>query len=190
MVDYQDSFSRTDTDLGRTSLEVHHIPTGDAKPVRLPPRRAPMHMQGDLDQQIAQMKACGIVEECTSPWAFPLVVVNKKDGKKRICVDYRKLNDLTTPDGHALPRLDDSLDQLKGATVYSTLDMTMGCHQVIVAPKDRDKTAFVDGRGNHLRYVTMPFGLNNAPATFQRLMEKVLAGLVWDCVVVYLDDVQ
>merc|ERR1711893_81089 len=189
MVDYQDSFSKTDTDLGRTSLEVHHIPTGDAKPVRLPPRRAPMHMQGDLDQQIAQMMACGIVEKCTSPWAFPLVIFPKKDGRKRICVDYRKLNDLTMPDGHALPRLDDSLDQLRGAVIYSTLDMTMGYHQVMVAEEDRDKTAFVDGRGHHLRYVTMPFGLNNAPATFQRLMEKVLDGLVWDYVVVYLDDV-
>merc|ERR1711893_274924 len=129
------------------------------------------------------------MEDCTSPWAAPLVIVPKKDGRKRICVDYRKLNELTVPDGHALPRLDDSLDQLKGAIVYSTLDMTMGYHQVLVAEEDRDKTAFVDGRGNHLRYVTMPFGLNNAPATFQRLMEKVLAGLVWDFVVVYLDDV-
>merc|ERR1711893_440550 len=147
LVEYQDSFSKSDTDLGRTALEVHRIPTGDAKPVRLPPRRAPIHLQGDAATNIDQLKACGAVEECKSPWAFPLVVVNKKDGKKRICVDYRKLNDLTTPDGHALPRLDDSLDQLKGATVYSTLDMTMGYHQVLVAEED-----------------------NNAPATFQRLM--------------------
>merc|ERR1711893_141413 len=147
LVDHESSFSKSDTDLGRTALEVHRIPTGDAKPVRLPPRRAPMHLRRDVGTQIDQLKACGCVEECTSPWAFPLVLVNKKDGKKRICVDYRKLNDLTTPDGHALPRLDDSLDQLKGATVYSTLDMTMGYHQVLVAEED-----------------------NNAPATFQRLM--------------------
>merc|ERR1711893_445229 len=189
MIEYQDSFSKHDMDLGRTTLEVHRIPTGDAKPVRLPPRRAPMHMQGDVSTQIEQLIACGAVEDCTSPWAFPLVIVSKKDGRKRICVDYRKLNDLTVPDGHALPRLDDSLDQLRGATVYSTLDMTMGYHQVLVAEEDRDKTAFVDGRGHHLRYVTMPFGLNNAPATFQRLMEKVLKGLIYKFVVVYLDDV-
>ena len=76
-----------------------------------------------------------------------------------------------------------------GATVFSTLDMTSGYHQVEVAEEDRDKTAFVTGRGHHLRYVTMPFGLCNAPSTFQRLMERVLEGLVWKSVVVYLDDV-
>merc|ERR1711893_344723 len=189
MIEYQDSFSKHDMDLGRTTLEVHRIPTGDAKPVRLPPRRAPMHLTGDLAEQIEQLKAADCVEDCKSNWAFPLVIVPKPDGRKRICVDYRKLNALTVPDGHALPRLDDCLDQLRGAKVYSTLDMTMGYHQVIVAEEDRDKTAFVDGRGHHLRYVTMPFGLNNAPATFQRLMEKMLDGLVYQFVVVYLDDV-
>ena len=186
---YQDIFSQSDTDIGRTKLEIHRIPTGDATPIRLPPRRAPMHLRSDIQEQILKMKEQGIVEDCTSSWAFPLVIVKKKDGSNRICVDYRALNQVTVKDGHPLPRLDDSLDALAQATIYTTLDMTSGYHQVEVAPEDRDKTAFVDGRGHHLRYVTMPFGLCNAPSTFQRLMEKVLDGMVFDMVVVYLDDV-
>ena len=189
MVSYQDTFSKNDQDIGRTKLEVHHIPTGSAKPVRLPPRRAPMHLRDDIERQVQTMMQQGIVEECSSPWAAPLVIVKKKDGSNRICVDYRALNDVTEKDGHPIPRIGDSLDALTGATVFSTLDMTSGYHQVEVAEADRDKTAFVTGRGHHLRYVTMPFGLCNAPSTFQRLMERVLQGLVWKTVVVYLDDV-
>merc|ERR1711893_475738 len=122
-------------------------------------------------------------------FASPVGITRKKDGSNRICVDYRSLNKATQKDGHPLPRIEDSLDALSEANVYSTLDMTSGYHQVEVAERDRDKTAFVDGRGHHLRYVTMPFGLCNAPSTFQRLMEKVLKGLIWKSVVVYLDDI-
>ena len=182
-------FSENDQDLGRTGLEVHHIPTGNARPIRLPPRRAPMHLRADIEQQVQAMLAQGIVEECTSPWAAPLVVVKKKDGSNRICVDYRALNDVTEKDGHPIPRIGDSIDALAGAAIFSTLDMTSGYHQVEVAEGDRDKTAFVTGRGHHLRFVTMPFGLCNAPSTFQRLMERVLQGLIWKNTVVYLDDV-
>ena len=182
-------FSKDDHDLGRTNLEVHQIPTGSARPIRLPPRRAPMHLRADIEQQVQDMIAQGVVEECSSPWAAPLVVVKKKDGSNRICVDYRALNEVTEKDGHPIPRVADSLDALAGAAVFSTLDMTSGYHQVEVAEEDRDKTAFVTGRGHHLRYVTMPFGLCNAPSTFQRLMERVLQGLVWKTAVVYLDDV-
>lgn len=182
-------FSKNDQDIGRTDLEVHRIPTGNARPIRLAPRRAPMHLRADIEAQVESMLAQGIVEECASPWAAPLVVVKKKDGSNRICVDYRALNKVTEMDGHPIPRIADSLDALAGATVFSTLDMTSGYHQVEVAAQDRDKTAFVTGRGHHLRFVTMPFGLCGAPSTFQRLMERVLQGLVWKSTVVYLDDV-
>ena len=187
--DFAHVFSRNDSDLGRTGLERHHIPTGDAIPIRLPPRRAPMHLREDIESQVQTLMAHGIVEPCSSSWAAPLVIVKKKDGSNRICVDYRALNNVTAKDGHPIPRIGDSLDALAGATVFSTLDMTSGYHQVEVAEEDRDKTAFVTGRGHHLRFVTMPFGLCGAPSTFQRLMEKVLDGLIWRTVVVYLDDV-
>ena len=186
---YQHVFSKTDTDLGRTGLEKHFIPTGDARPRRLPPRRAPIHMREVVDQQVQEMLDQGVVEPCYSPWAAPLVLVKKKDGSTRICVDYRALNEVTEKDGHPLPRIEDNLDALAGATVFTTLDLTSGYYQVEVAEEDRDKTAFVTGRGHHLRFVTMPFGLCNAPSTFQKLMERVLDGLQWRTVVIYLDDV-
>ena len=189
LIKYQTAFSRNDQDIGRTQLETHRIPTGDAAPVRQPPRRAPMHLRADIEAQIQSMLEQGIVEECASSWAAPIVIVKKKDGSNRICVDYRALNAVTEKDAHPLPRIEDSLDALAGSCVYSTLDMTSGYHQVEVAEADRDKTAFVTGMGHHLRYVTMPFGLCNAPSTFQRLMEKVLQGLLWRTAVVYLDDV-
>ena len=189
LTEFSHVFSKNDHDLGRTGLEVHHIPTGDARPIRLSPRRAPMHLRADIEHQVQEMLDQGIVEECTSSWSAPLVIVKKKDGSNRICVDFRALNEVTEKDGHPIPRIEDSLDALAGATIFSTLDMTSGYHQVEVAEADRDKTAFVTGRGHHLRFVTMPFGLCNAPSTFQRLMERVLQGLVWKTVVVYLDDV-
>ena len=163
---YGQNFSENDQDIGRTGLEVHQIPTGDATPIRLPPRRAPMHLRDSIEEQIRTVVEQGIVEACTSPWAAPLVIVKKKDGSNRICVDYRALNAVTEKDGHPLPRIEDSLDALADAVVYSTLDMTSGYHQVEVAEEDRDKTAFVTGRGHHLRYITMPFGLCNAPSMF------------------------
>ena len=100
---YPDIFSKSDTDIGRTKLEIHRIPTGNATPIRLPPRRAPMHLRDDIAEQIRQMKEQGIVEDCSSAWAFPLVIVKKKDGSNRICVDYRALNQVTVKDGHPLP---------------------------------------------------------------------------------------
>ena len=187
--EYQDVFSKTDEDIGKTGLEQHRIPTGDAKPIKLPPRRAPLHMQEEVDEQIQKMLDQGVVEKCQSPRAAPLVIIKKKDGSNRICVDYRRLNQLTLKDAYPLPRIEDNLDAVNGAVVYSTLDMTSGYYQVEMADEDKDKTAFVTGRGHHLRFTTMPFGLCNAPSTFQRLMEKVMSGLQWRTVVVYLDDV-
>ena len=186
---FEEIFSKGDHDLGRTKTEVHCIPTGDARPVRLPPRRVPEAHRRDVEEQIQQYLELGIAERCTSAWAAPLVIVRKKDGSNRICVDYRSLNAVTEKDAHPLPRIADSLDALRSASVYSSVDLTRAYHQVEVRPEDRDKTAFVTGQGHHLRFVTMPFGLCNAPGTFQRLMEKVLHGLLYRCVLVYLDDI-
>ena len=117
LVEFQQTFSRNDQDLGRTRLEVHRIPTGSAKPVRLPPRRAPMHLREEIEEQVQSMVRQGIAEECSSPWAAPLVIVPKKDGTHRICVDYRALNDVTEKDGHPIPMIGDSLDALWGNRV-------------------------------------------------------------------------
>ena len=142
-----------------------------------------------MEEQINRWIELGIVEDCESHWAAPLVIAQKKDGTNRICIDYRGLNAVTEKDAHPLPRIKDSLDALRGAQVYSSLDLLWAYNQVVIDPKDRDKTAFVTGRGHHLRFVTMPFGLCNAPSTFQRLMEKVLHGMIYKFVLVYLDDI-
>ena len=186
---HRETFSEGDHDLGRTRTEVHRIPTGDARPVRLPPRRVPLAYQPEVEEQIQQYVEMGIAEECVSPWAAPLVLVRGRDGSNRICIDYRGLNAVTKKDTHPLPKTAESLEALRSASVYSSLDLARAYHQVEVHPEDRDKTAFVTGRGHHLRFVTMPFGLCNAPGTFQRLMERVLCGLLGRCVLVYLDDI-
>ncbi|GFW36446.1 retrovirus-related Pol polyprotein from transposon 297 [Trichonephila clavipes] len=124
----------------------------------------------------------------SSPWASPIVLVRKKDGSTRFCVDYRKLNDVTKKDSYPLPRIDDTLINLSGHKWFSTLDLKSGYWQVEIHPEDREKTAFTSGQGLW-QFKVMPFGLCNAPATFERLMETVLKGLTFEACLIYLDDV-
>lgn len=130
----------------------------------------------------------GVVQSSTSPWAAPIVLVKKKDGTTRFCVDYRKLNNVTRKDAYPLPHIDETLDALSGAKVFSTLDLASGYWQVEMDAADCEKTAFATRHGL-FEFQVMPFGLCNAPGTFQRLMEFVLAGLQWQTCLVYLDDV-
>ncbi|KAK7906740.1 hypothetical protein WMY93_015352 [Mugilogobius chulae] len=166
----------------------HHIHTGDTPPVRRRAYRTSPDKRREMDRQVQQLLADGIIEESCSPWSSPVVLVRKKDNSWRFCVDYRGLNAITIKDSHPLPRVDDTLDALAGATWFSTLDFSDGYWQVEVAEEDREKTAFTTGHGLY-QFRSMPMGLTNAPATFQRFMELVLKGLPWQICMVYLDDI-
>ncbi len=120
----------------------------------------------------------GVIEPCQTSWASPVVLVTKKDGTTRFCVDYRKLNDITKKDAYPLPWIDDTLDALHGSTYFSTLDLYSGYWQVEMDQQDIDKTAFVTRQGL-FRFTVMPFGLCNAPTTFERLMEVILRDVSW-----------
>lgn len=173
---YSDVFATNSSDLGRTSIAQHTIDTGDSRPIKQPCYRIPVHLREEMGKLTEEMLSNGVIEESKSPWSSPVVLVRKKDGSMQFCVDYRKLNAVTHKDVHPLPRVDDCLDALCGARVFSTLDCASGYWQVEVDERDREKTAFSNGC-NLFQFRVMPFGLTNAPATFQRLMDLVLTGL-------------
>ena len=172
--EYRDVFSSGPTDMGRTGLVKHTIDTGDQRPIWLPPRRLPILKMEEVQKMLDQ----GVIEPCHSSWASPVVLVTKKDGNTHFCIDYRKLNDVTRKDAYLLPRIDDTLDVLRGLQYFSTLDLYSGYWQVEMDEQDIDKTAFVTRQGLFL-FTVMPFALCNAPATFKRLMELVLKDLNW-----------
>ena len=128
------------------------------------------------------------VDPSDSSWSLPVVLVTKKDGGTRFCVDYRRLNDITVKDAYPLPRIDDTLDMLAGKQWFSTLYLASGYWQVFLSQEARIKTAFPAHSGL-FQFRVMPFGLCNAPVTFERLMDRVLQGLRWSCCLVYLDDI-
>ncbi len=113
--EYRDVFSSGPTDMGRTGLVKHTIDTGDQRPIQLPPRRLPITKQEIEKEEVQKMLDRGVIEPCQSSWASPVVLVTKKDGTTRFCVDYRKLNDVTRKDAYPLPRIDDTLDALRGS---------------------------------------------------------------------------
>jgi len=185
---YAALFCTDESRKGKTSAVKHQINTGDAKPIRQPPRSIPLAKRDEVNVLIKEMERNSVIEPSSSPWSSPVVLVKKKDGTTRFCVDYRKLNDVTKKDSYPLPRIDDTLDTLSGSKWFSTLDLKSGYWQVDIDDADREKTAFSVGNGLW-QFTVMPFGLCNAPATFERLMERVLSGLHWKTCLVYLDDI-
>ena len=177
---------------GETDLVEMEIHTGNEAPRRVAARRMPFAVQQEVARQLSSMQEAGVIEPSNSPWSSPVVMVRKKDGSLRFCVDYRELNKVTRKDTFPLPRVDDLLDQIGQSKYFTTLDLASGYWQIRVAPSSREKTAFVTPHGL-LQFRVMPFGLTNAPAVFQRLMQSVLMGLNPvdgnQFVSVYIDDV-
>lgn len=188
LAEFQDCFASA-SKVGRTPLTQHRIITEDtARPIRQNPYRVAAKEREAIQQQVAKMLEDDVIQPSKSPWSSPVVLVKKKDGSLRFCVDYRKLNQVTKKDVYPLPRIDDSLDRLRNARYFSSMDLKSGYWQIEVDPRDREKTAFVTPDGLY-EFKVLPFGLCSAPATFQRLMDTVLSGLKWKTCLVYLDDV-
>ena len=186
--EYCDIIAIDEEDNGKTKVVEHRIRTGRTEPIRQLPRRLPLAKREEAREMLEKMKKQGVIEPSNSPWSSPVVLVRKKDNSLRFCVDYRMLNDVTQKDSYPLPRIDDTIDTLAGSRMFSTLDLKSGYWQVGIHPQDREKTAFSIGEGLW-QFTVMPFGLCNAPATFERLMEYVLQGLNWRTCLVYLDDI-
>lgn len=130
----------------------------------------------------------GTIRPSESPWRSPVIVVPKKDGGNRLCIDYRRLNDITIKDAYPMPRVDEFIDALEGAGYFTKLDAESGYHQIDMTPKDIEKTAFACREGL-FEFTKMPFGLVNGPATFQRTMNNILKKFLFKFVVVYMDDI-
>ncbi|KAK0134254.1 Retrovirus-related Pol polyprotein from transposon opus [Merluccius polli] len=185
---YSTVFSQREGDVGCTDLIEHEIPLIDDTPVRQRYRRLPPSQYEQVKAHIQDLLDREIVRVSCSPYSAPIVVVQKKDGTICLCVDYRQLNAKTRKDTFPLPRIEESLDALAGAKLFSTLDLTSGYNQVPMAEKDRQKTAFCTPFGL-FEFNRMPFGLCNAPSSFQRLMERIFGDERYQSLLLYLDDI-
>ena len=188
MEEFSDTFALDPSELGCTDIVRHVIDTGVSPPVRQAARRVPFALRGKVEEMVEDMLQQDVIQPSNRPWASPIVLVAKKDGSTRFCVDYRKLNSVTKMDVLPLPRIDDSLDLLSKSKYFTTLDLASGYWQVMMDEGSREKTAFVTHSGLY-EFLVMPFGLCNAPSTFQRLMETVLKGIARTKGVVYLGDI-
>lgn len=182
------AFSFDDLDIGHATAARHSIDVGDAQPVRQRLRRQPPAHQAVIETHVKDMLRQGIIEPTQSPWAANLVVVRKKSGDFRCCIDFRGLNNVTRKDAYCLPRIDACLDALSGAVWFSTFDLRNSYYQIELDEDARDKTSFIC-RGGQFRYLRMPMGLCNSGATFQRLVDVTLSGLAYDVCLAYIDDI-
>lgn len=185
---YTDIFVSDDSELTQTNLVQHRIDTGYNKPINSVPYKTNLKTKHKVQEIIQSYLNKKFIQPSNSPWASPFVIVPKKDGSIRFCIDYRKLNSVTTRDVYPLPRTDECLTALQGMHYFSTFDLCSGYHQIGMHPEDKHKSAFVTDGGLY-EWNVMPFGLTNSPATFQRLMDSVFAGLKWQSLLVYIDDV-
>src|SRR6188768_3179422 len=186
--DYADCFSQHELDLGRTSIVKHEIDTGGHRPIKQVLRRHPFAHIQEIDMQVHEMLYQDVIEPSVSPWSSDVVIVKKKDGTLRFCIDYRKLNDVTVKDSYPLPRITDCLDALSTGKYFSAFDLRSGYFQVAMEEDDREKTSFTTRSGTY-QFKVLPFGVTNGPATFQRLMDLTMVGLNYQICLVYLDDI-
>jgi hypothetical protein len=157
-------------------------------PIFKRPYRMAANQLAELKEQLQELLEKGYICPSASPWGAPVIFVPKKDGTQRMCVDYCSLNEVTIKNKYPLPRIDDLFDQLKGACVFSKIDLRSGYHQLKIRESDISKTAFITQYGLY-EYMVMSFGLTNAPAYFMYLMNKVFMEYLDKFVVVFIDDI-
>ncbi len=186
--EYADIFAVGDHDLGMTNLVEHHVDTADAKPIYQRPYRAEFQKRAVIEREVNKMLEMDVIEKNNSAWSSPVVLVTKKDGSVRFCINYIKLNDVTVRDSYCLPRIEDILENLRNCSYFTSLDLFSGYWQIPMAEDSKDKTTFTCFLGT-FNFKRMPFGLKNAPSTFQRLLERILCGILYDDVFVYIDDI-
>ena len=171
-------FYKDKNDLGHTHLVEHTIDTGDAKPIKQPPRWVPIALAGEECKALEKLQAQGVIHPSTSPWSSPILLVRKKLGQVQHCIDYRQLNKVNKDVAYPIPRTQDCLNNMTGATMFSMMDITLAYNQVPVVEKNIPKTAFVTKYGLY-EFTKMPFGLSTAPQTNECLTELTLSGLQW-----------
>jgi transposase InsO family protein len=185
---YRDVFAENPKAPACTTSVKHVINTGNAAPIKLKPYRTSKVEQEMIEQEVNELLSNNIIRESSSPWSAPVVLVDKADGSKRFCIDYRMINNVTVKDSYPIPVIRDAIDLLHGARYFSTIDFCSGYWQIGVDSDSIPKTAFVTKSGLW-EWLRMPFGLCNAPSTFQRCMDVMLTGLNWKCCLVYIDDI-
>ena len=190
LVEHQNQFSKDSYDIGRTTLLEHHINiVPGTRSIKQQPYRLPLAKRRDAETEIKHMAEQDLIEPSTSPWSSPAIIVPKKNGGIRFCIDYRRLNKVTIPDGMPLPRCDDSLDALGGSKWFSTLDLRSGFFQVPLDKESRHLTAFCIPGSGLWQFKVVPFESMTSPAVFERVMERVFAGLTFISLLLYLDDI-
>ena len=188
LLEFADVFASCDLDIRRFTALVHYLKTGQSFPIKQSMRQTPLGFEKQEKATLDQMLVAGVIEHSHSEWASPPVLVHKRDGSWRYCIDFRTVNSRTEKDAYPLPLIEECLNSLVGKTWFCTLDMNSGYWQIVIAEEDKGKIAFITKFGLY-HLVRMPFGLCVAPAKFQRAMHMVLVGMIWDIIIVYLDDI-
>ncbi|CAF0842088.1 unnamed protein product, partial [Didymodactylos carnosus] len=189
LIKHKSVFDTSKTSIMNTNNISHRIPIlPQHRPIQSYPYRKAAKETQIINEQVKEMLDNHVIRPSTSPWSAPVVIIRKKDGSPRFCVDYRKQNLITERDVYPSPRIDDIIDKLVGSQYFTTLDLKAGYWQIPIEEQDKKKTAFITPDGL-FEFNVLPFGFSNAPATFQRIINSVLGVLRWDITLVYLDDI-